>query len=157
MYQGYVNTNVQTQLASLYRREFPEDLSITVESIQLQNGDSDCGLFAAAICVALALGTNPTTLRWRQERMKEHLKSCFESKIFTQFPSIPKKTSVKPKKLEMFTIPLICICRLPVYAFKYVIQCMNCQQFYHKSCVGYEDRKGKIVNFSCFKCRKNTI
>ena len=99
MYQGYVNTNVQTQLASLYRREFPEDLSITVESIQQQNGGSDCGLFAAAICVALALGTNPTTLRWRQERMREHLKSCFESKIFT---------SVKPKKLEMFTIPLIC-------------------------------------------------
>ena len=96
----------------------------------------------------VALGTNPTTLRWRQERMREHLKSCFESKIFT---------SVKPKKLEMFTIPLICICRLPEYAFKYVIQCMNCQQCYHKSCVGYEDRKGKIVNFSCFKCRKNTI
>ena len=95
MYQDYVNTNVNIQLASLYRREFSEDLSITVELIQQQNGGSDCGLFAAAVCVALALGTNPTTLRWRQDRMREHLKSCFVSKIFTQFPSIPKKTSLK--------------------------------------------------------------
>ena len=97
MYSGYVNIDVKTQLASLYRREFPQNLCIDVESIQ-QQGVADCGLFAAAVCVTLALGAGPNKIRWRQNRMRGHLKKCFELGQFTQFPCTAVRIRTQTKK-----------------------------------------------------------
>ena len=88
LYNDTVNLNVQTQLASLYRREYPENLPIQIEQIQRQQGIADCGLFAAAVCVTLALGDDPTAIHWRQIKMREHLKQCFETKHLIKSISI---------------------------------------------------------------------
>ena len=81
MDRGYQNLKINTQLASLYRREFPDDLKINIAPIQQQHGGADCELFAAAVCLTLALGDDPTRVKWRQNRMRDHLKKCFETKL----------------------------------------------------------------------------
>ena len=74
MYYGSITNKLKGQLASLYRKEAPHNLEVIVEPIQQQQGGCDCGLFAAAVCINLALGGNPTKTRWRQNRMREHLR-----------------------------------------------------------------------------------
>ena len=56
MDRGYQNLKINSQLASLYRRGFPDDLKINTAPIQQQHGGADCGLFATAVCLTLALG-----------------------------------------------------------------------------------------------------
>ena len=75
---------LDTQLALLYRRE-RGNFSVNVASIQQQRGGADCGLFSIAVCTALAMGQDPTLLRWRQNKMREHLSKMFRSEIITYF------------------------------------------------------------------------
>ena len=58
---------LDTQLALLYRKEVG-NLIVSVTSIQQQREGADCGLFAIAVCTALAIGEDPTLLRWRQDK-----------------------------------------------------------------------------------------
>ena len=74
MYFGSLSDEVKVQFALLYRREAPHDLDVNFVQIQQQQGDSDCGLFAAAVCVTLAFGGDPTLVKWRQIGMRVHLK-----------------------------------------------------------------------------------
>ena len=62
---GSLSDRMKIQLASLYRREAPNNLDVNLEPIQQQQGGSDCGLFAAAVCITLAIGGNPTLMKWR--------------------------------------------------------------------------------------------
>ena len=122
---------IKTQLASLYRRELRDELDLIIEPIQQQQDGADCGLFAAAVCLTVALGSNSTSVKWRQNRMRQHLKKCLEAKHLTAFPSVAVKRS--ENRRTQITIPLICACRLPEYAFKYLAKCTNCQKLQHKS------------------------
>ena len=70
MYFGLLSDEVKVQLATLYRREAPRDLYVNLEQIQLQQGGSDCGLFAAAVCMTLSFGGDPTLVKWCQNRMR---------------------------------------------------------------------------------------
>ena len=88
MDRGYQNLKINTQLASLYRREFPDDLD--------------------------QHRADPTITWW--SRLRDHLKKYFETKTLTLFRHFTAKVSVN-KKLASFIIPLICVCRLPEYAF----------------------------------------
>ena len=76
MHHGSISNNTNVQLASLYRKEAPEDLEVRVVSIK-QQGGSDCGVFA--VCVLLAKGGDPSMIRRRQNRMRNHMKDCFET------------------------------------------------------------------------------
>ena len=51
---------------------------------QKQEGSVDCGLFAIAICVSLAAGSQAH--RFIQAKMRDHLSQCFENIRFTVFP-----------------------------------------------------------------------
>ena len=152
MYYGSISNSTKVQLALLYRKEAPENLEIRIIPIQQQQGGSDCGLFAAAVCVLLAQGGDPAIVRWRQNRMRKHLKDCFETGYITPFPSIPAKHHSKLKSASMI-VPLICICRLPEFAFNNTLKCTSCSGEYHNSCVGHSDVLRERLNFTCFSCQ----
>ena len=59
MYLGKQQQGIRYSTALLYRRE-SEDLTIEIGQIQQQWGGADCGLFAAAVCIALAAGQDAT-------------------------------------------------------------------------------------------------
>ena len=100
MHLGSSSKELDTQLALLYRRE-SEDLTIEIGQIQQQRGGADCGIFAAAVCIALAAG--------RQARMRSHLSECIRTEIIKPFPIIERKQSYSLKVAETktnFTIQL---------------------------------------------------
>ena len=93
MYYGSVSKSTMVQLASLYRKEAPENLEVRIIPIQQQQGGSDCGVFAAAVCVVLAQGGDPSMVRLRQNRMRMHLKGCFETGCITPFTASQRYTA----------------------------------------------------------------
>ena len=55
--------------------------------IIMQNGNSDCGLYAAiAFATSIAFGEDPTTLRFRPESMRQHLFKCLQAGKMETFP-----------------------------------------------------------------------
>ena len=152
MSSGSLSDQVKIQLASLYRREAPHNLDVNVERIQQQQGGSDCGLFAPAVCLTLAFGGNPTLVKWRQNRMRVHLKECFEAMHLIEFPSTQVKIAVKRKTTHTTSILLVCVCRLPKVAFEHTLKCLKCQTVYHSSCVVLQENDTES-SFSCYRCK----
>ena len=89
-------------------------------------------LIECVFCVILAQGGDPSMVRWRQNCMRMHLKSCFETGCITPFHSI---------------------CRLPEHAFNKTLKCTSCTGEYHNSCMGYSDVRRGPPNFTCFRCK----
>ena len=56
---------------------------IEVRDSPMQDGKTDCGLYAIATCVALASNQKPG--QFIQENMRTHLVKCFESRLLTLF------------------------------------------------------------------------
>ena len=80
---GSLSSSLTHQLALIYRllvKTEDEDgdeidtptLLIDVPYAQQQNGDSDCGLFAIAFAVHLALGDDVAGLNFDQSKMRQH-------------------------------------------------------------------------------------
>ena len=57
-----------------------------IKMTQRQQGGSDCGLFAIAYAVDLAMGTDPATIKYDQRAMRKHLIRSIEQGAITQFP-----------------------------------------------------------------------
>ena len=51
-----------------------------------QEGGKDCGVYAIAFSVALAMGANPSRQIFRQDMMRAHLVNCFKKEHFSLFP-----------------------------------------------------------------------
>ena len=57
-----------------------------VANILKQNGIKDCGLSAIAIAVLLINKVDPHKVRFVQEKMRDHLITCFEAQYISVFP-----------------------------------------------------------------------
>lgn len=51
-----------------------------------QQGGKDCGIYAIAFIVALAMGVNPSRQNFNQDMMRPHLVNCFKKERFSLFP-----------------------------------------------------------------------
>ena len=67
---------------------FQNDVNPEVRMMQCrkQDGGKDCGVYAIAFSVALALGVNPSRQNFRQDVMRAHLVNCLKKEQFTLFP-----------------------------------------------------------------------
>ena len=54
--------------------------------IYMQNGSSDCGLYAVVFATSIAFGEDPTTLRFQPESMRQHLFKCLQAGKMEPFP-----------------------------------------------------------------------
>ena len=54
--------------------------------VQQQTNDSDCGVFAIAFAVSLALGTNAKHVTFDTLRMRPHLAACLKAQKISMFP-----------------------------------------------------------------------
>ena len=120
--------------------------------MQQQNGVSDCGLFATAVCTALAFKANPSELRWDQSRMRSHLSRCLSNQILALFPTLYTGNEKLRGRREM-TIDLYCVCNMPESFSNYMTKCCECSQWFHNPCVDFSDTRSvssKIARL--FKC-----
>lgn len=54
--------------------------------VQQQTNDSNCGVFAIAFAVPLALGRNPKQVTFDTPRMRPHLAACLKPQKISMFP-----------------------------------------------------------------------
>lgn len=80
---------LRIQLQSLYSQQAS---SINVLPVQQQKGGADCGCFAIAFAVSAAFSECPSHYTFKQGKMREHLRLCFEQGFFVPFPSSLKRT-----------------------------------------------------------------
>ena len=57
---------------------------------QQQEGGSDCGLFAIAFAGVLASGCHPSSFKFKQSEMREHLRQCLVASQLSDFPTAKK-------------------------------------------------------------------
>ena len=72
---GKTTEELDVQLALLYG-DGTGDLKVTLAPIQQQRGGADCGLIAAAVCLALATGVDPARMKSNHYDLKN--RSIFE-------------------------------------------------------------------------------
>ncbi|XP_062501518.1 uncharacterized protein LOC134178647 [Corticium candelabrum] len=142
---------LKQQIASIYRTDQTE-MKVSVEAVQQQKGPSDCGLFAVALAFDIAAGVDPQNINYIQAEMREHLLSCLCKGNITPFPRYFGKTaSVRKCKPSVVRFRVYCICRQTECFGQQMVQCDNCQEWYHFKCVAY-NKHGEI--FYCPNCRE---
>ena len=82
---GRTSEELDVQLALLYG-DCTGDVKVTFAPIQQQRGGADCGLFASAVCLALATGVDPTTIRWKQNFDENTPQRVFQERIIDSIP-----------------------------------------------------------------------
>ena len=147
---------LDTQLAFLYAGNSMQ-LEVVVPRIQKHTGITDCGIFAAAVATAIAVGDDPVYLTWNQKEIREHYLRCIETETVTPFPS--KTRGIRTGKIPLpyrYTIDCICDCNLPEFAYvklvgdtTLTVQCDGCGFWYHNRCYNLPN-----TSFSGpFKCK----
>ena len=88
-----------------------KEITIEFVDVQEQTGSVDCGLFALAFITSVCHGLDPATQCYNQKAMTRHLMTCIEKAQMTPFPATNGR---KPKKPQKESLPVYCVCRLPV-------------------------------------------
>jgi hypothetical protein len=124
-----VNASLKRQLVYIYKGLCNDDgsLDITVVLQQRQRGTSDCGLYCIANAVALANGIDPSTISWDQDRMRDHLRECFEQRKIEMFPHEVKQT---PSTRSHYVVSIYCICLRHIPGAQ-MVHCSVCNNWFH--------------------------
>ncbi|XP_057297349.1 uncharacterized protein LOC130627119 [Hydractinia symbiolongicarpus] len=114
-------------------------IKITNASVQQQENDIDCGLFAIAFAVEESFGRSPQSISFDTKQMRPHLLKCLESATFSFFPkSTKRKRFCRPFAK---THSIYCICRdiffdRDVEEDKnlFMAMCGECKEWFHRRC-----------------------
>ena len=132
-----VSTKVKTQIAALLAAK-GESIKLSFVNVQKQSGGCDCGLFALAFATALVNGTNPGICFFDQGRMRRHLYQCLTQGKMEQFPML-KSNGAEAKINSEDIIKVYCSCRMPEVDGIDMVQCNQCQEWFHLGCVAVPD------------------
>ena len=106
----------------------------------MQNGTSDCGLYAIAFATAIAFGDDPASCLFDAQKMRQHLYYCLEAGKLEPFPH-RSRLGGHVKNEDVY-----CVCRMPEMHSVSMIECTQCSKWFH-SCVEVSDT---IPNLSGF-------
>ena len=115
------------QIAALLHSSNPV-LTVHFGGSSVQNGGSECGLYAIANATELCAGLDPTTLEFDQEEMRAHLLRCLENGVMTVFPASQRTRQAPTTK----KIPIFYHCQQ--LQSRKMIQCPNCVEWFHAGC-----------------------
>ena len=98
-----LNLKPTEELLQQIRAIYSPDKSITPTIYQMkidhkQAGSYDCGLFAVAYAMEIALGHNPCHFKFDQSQMREHFRTCLESSEITPFPKFTQNLHTRKQK-----------------------------------------------------------
>ena len=123
------SVRTQSQIAAIMRCK-ADSITLEVHNVQLQEGGSDCGVYAVAYATDLCYGNNPSNLHYHQGKLRLHLIECLEMKEMTPFPS----QSRRPSDPLIEEVRVYCTCRLPDGGEEEMAACDKCNEWYHSSC-----------------------
>eukprot|EP00058_Branchiostoma_floridae_P019276 XP_002604766.1 hypothetical protein BRAFLDRAFT_70615 [Branchiostoma floridae] len=102
-----INASLEYQLCQCYAPPPNRNtgvLAVKVPRVQHQGSRYSCGLFAIAWAVDIAMGTDVTQVRYKESRMRAHLRDCFESGYLSPFPGARCITSQRPSTEHRITL-----------------------------------------------------
>ena len=140
--------NAKSQIAAIMCVK-DQNIVLQFVSVQKQHGDSDCGVFAIAFATSLCTGHNPAERTYMQDRLRPHLCQCLEERVFTEFPYEARKIE---QLRNSVVIPVYSECRQPER--ENMVQCDQCQEWFHDDCVTVPNviGKGDNVSWLCKAC-----
>ena len=102
--------------------------------VQMQTGGYDCGLFAVAFLVSLALGKSPGQYHFDQDKMRQHFWRCFQNRKLSMFPysKLQQATESSVKAVEEVCVHCICTCRMPEVPNTKWTESSGCKNWYHR-------------------------
>ena len=127
-------------------------LQINVPTVQQQFGSCDCGLFAIAFTLHLAMGDDPQHILFEQSQMRSHLLKCFQEKKMEPFPH--KVASIQTENAPFFpyaTLDLFCTCHMPE-TYDDMVECEECGEWFHLKCMGLTKAPTEDELWFCNKC-----
>ena len=89
-----ISERVATQIKQLYSRKISNNkLTVRVIPCDKQNNDADCGVFACALAMDLALerSIEKADRMYDKDVMRRHLLLCLEEQQIRQFPGCARK------------------------------------------------------------------
>ena len=117
-----------------------QDGGLTVHrvAVQRQIGTSDCGAFAIAFTLHIALGQYLELVVFNQRSLRKHLVHCFTESRLTEFPFTTKKSVPRVSHAERVSfIHLYCDCSLPE-SYDDLVCCEKCKKCFHHKCVLFD-------------------
>ena len=84
--------------------------------------------------VEICFGNNPEDLSYDQDVMRKHLEQCFVSKEIRPFPKSFKPEIFPRPDRSITKIQLYCVCQMPENYDNRMIECDECNKWFHYSC-----------------------
>ena len=81
---SFLTTSLTKQITSLLATP-KKNITVMYVDVQMQDGNSNCGLFAIAFAATLANGGQPGTCGYNQTIMRAHFLQCLEKIFLTPF------------------------------------------------------------------------
>ena len=114
-----------------------------------------CALFAIAFATTLCHGGDPTTKRYDQRAMRQHLVDCLESSRMTEFPPTDDTVGLVHPVVGK-NVPIYCTCRLPNNNAAY-FKCCGCCEWYHPDFANIpESAFHPRTKWLCLECNQKT-
>ena len=134
VYTGRLTPSLEKQMAEIYSPVIKDGmLPVTMVPFQQQVGRTDCGVFSIAAAYSAALGIEPHLVTFDADEIRGHLERCFENEKLTLFPSI--KMPVQKCRGKHVFIHVYCVCGLPESYDTQMIECEQCQKWFHFKCM----------------------
>lgn len=128
----HISKDTLRQICSFLRSKY-DVVKFHLVNIQTQPNDCDCGVFAIAVAMELAVNSDPSKFRYNVSQMRNHLLDCFEARKISIFPKQSDR-NVTEKYVKVVIEPVYCICRMPFDERKHMRRCNNCCKPYHGMC-----------------------
>ena len=107
-----------------------QEIIIKFIDVPMQSGTNDCGLFAIAYAVTLALGQQPEEYQFNQAGMRTHFLHCLEKQNISMFPVLRRCRIKKDMVRAVQKLSVYCKCRMPQME-RQMIECSKCKEWYH--------------------------
>ena len=92
---------IQKQIIALYDKD-STSVTVTIPVVQKQCNRIDCGCFAVAWALHLAMGEKPELMTLDPKQLRPHLIKCFQAKTLTPFPrSLKRSQRTQSKTIEL--------------------------------------------------------
>ena len=92
-----------------------KQITVQCVNVQYQKGSQDCGLFAIAFACEICFGKDPSSVKFVQSTMRQHLIEGLEQGNILPFPSAVRRQRSQVVRQEVFKI--FCSCRMPADQF----------------------------------------
>jgi len=81
-----------------------ETIRVSIMDTEMQPTPNDCGIYAIAMMVTIAYGSEPCFSKYQHSGMRDHLSQCFEDNFLVPFSSSPSVKSKAERTCLTFSI-----------------------------------------------------